>query len=68
MTREQLELELAEAHVALQYLAIMSLRNGGVVTASEVNTVRRPLTEFHSLPDPIREQVKRIRKERWDIE
>lgn len=68
MTKEQLEIELAEAIVALQYITILSLRNSGVVDASEVGRARAPVVSFHSTPDAVREHIIRIRKERWNIQ
>jgi hypothetical protein len=63
-----LELELAESIVALQRLQILALRDSLQVSAAEVSEVRRPLTPFKQLPVSVREQVIRIRKERWGIE
>ena len=67
MNKKQLELELAEAVVALQYLRILSLRNCSSVSSGEVGQAAAPVCSFHSLPESVRQHVKRIRKERWDI-
>jgi hypothetical protein len=68
MTREQLEIELAEAVVALQYLRILALRNCLSVSCDEVMKAAAPVCSFHSLPDTVREHVVKIRKERWNIQ
>jgi hypothetical protein len=68
MTREQLEIELAEVVVALQYLRILALRNCLSVSHEEVTKVAAPTCSFHSLPDAVRKHVVKIRKERWNIQ
>lgn len=68
MTKEQLELELAEATVALQYLRILGLRNCLSVSCKEIINVTAPVRAFHSLPTEVQQHVIRIRKERWNIQ
>lgn len=63
-----LELELAEHVVALQRLQILALRCSLQVSHDEISETRSPLTPFKQLPTSVREQVIRIRKERWGIE
>lgn len=63
-----LELELAEHVVAVQRLRVLALRFSLQVSHAEISETRRPLTPFKQLPASVREQVIRIRKERWGIE
>ncbi len=67
MTKKQLEIELAEAIVALQYLRILGLRSCLSVSNDELEKVEAPVIRFHNLPTEVREHVIRIRKERWNI-
>lgn len=68
MTKEQLEIELAEAVAALQRIQILVLRNCLTVNNTEVFDTVRHLTSHWQLPEVVREHVIRIRKERWNIQ
>lgn len=67
MTKEQLEIELAEATVALQRIQILSLRNCSSVSDREVSETVVPLVRFRDLPLEVQNHIRRIREERWDI-
>jgi hypothetical protein len=67
MTKERLEIELAEAVVALQRIQILALRNCSTVSAKEVSETVAPLTKFKLLPTDVQDHIRRIREERWDI-
>ena len=67
MTNQQLEIELAEAVVALQRIQILALRNCLSVSDEEVSETVAPLTRFRDLPPDVQNHIRRIREERWNI-
>lgn len=66
-TAEQLTTQLAENIAVLQHLMVLGLRSCQHVTWEELSKATSHLAGFHGLPADVRQEVMRIRDERFNI-